>query len=71
MTTSHSHGPNFGRRVDGCPRCTELSAGAEPVSWSRSRAQRDRDEDQRRARELREHDCRTAGCGVVCTFGDW
>ncbi|MFD8964401.1 hypothetical protein ACFV0C_05240 [Streptomyces sp. NPDC059568] len=71
MTTSHSHGPNFGRHVDGCPRCAELASGAEPVRWSSSRAQRDRDDDQQRAREIREHDCTRAGCSVVCTFGDW
>ncbi|MFE3601835.1 hypothetical protein [Streptomyces sp. NPDC059142] len=70
MTTSHSHGPNFGRRVDGCPRCAELAAGAEPVRWSSSRAERDRDY-ERRAREIREHDCVSAGCSVICTFGDW
>lgn len=31
MTTSHTHRPNFGRLVNGCPRCAELQAGAEPV----------------------------------------
>lgn len=27
-TTAHTHGPNFGRSVSGCPRCGELAAGA-------------------------------------------
>ena len=35
MAEQHSHKPNFGKRVDGCPRCEELKAGAEPVrTWS-------------------------------------
>ncbi len=67
MTTKHTHGPNFGRRVEGCPRCEELTAGAAPVRWHNSRA----DEGARRAREVRAHDCRVSGCSVVCTFGDW
>ncbi|MFD5899142.1 hypothetical protein [Streptomyces sp. NPDC060366] len=71
MATQHSHGPNFGRHVDGCPRCSELAAGAEPVTWNRSRAQRDQDDDLRRAQEIREHDCRKSNCSIVCTFGDW
>jgi hypothetical protein len=67
-TTKHTHGPNFGRHVDGCPRCAELTAGAEPVRWQRSRRQAD---EAARIAEIRAHDCRTAGCSVVCTFGDW
>ena len=27
----HTHGPKFGKRVDGCPRCEELKAGAKPI----------------------------------------
>ncbi|MER7879768.1 hypothetical protein ABTY63_40560 [Streptomyces solisilvae] len=67
MTTQHTHGPNFGRIVDGCPRCAELASGAEPIRWTRSR----RDETARRDREIREHDCRSNGCGPICTYGDW
>jgi hypothetical protein len=39
VTAKHSHGPNFGRQVDGCPRCVELANGAAPVEsgWSRTR----------------------------------
>ncbi|MFE2693651.1 hypothetical protein [Streptomyces mirabilis] len=34
-TTRHTcGGPVFGRLTDGCPRCDELSAGAEPVQFS-------------------------------------
>ncbi|MYU23523.1 hypothetical protein [Streptomyces sp. SID8352] len=68
MTTQHTHGPTFGRRVDGCPRCDELDAGAAPVRWSTSRA---REDERRRSAEIRAHDCRAAGCAVVCTYGDW
>jgi hypothetical protein len=68
VATKHSHGPNFGRKVDDCLRCQELAEGAQPVQWSQSRARQD---DERRAREIREHDCRASRCGAVCTFGDW
>lgn len=39
MATKHSHGPNFGRHVDNCPRCIELAADAAPVQsgWSNDR----------------------------------
>jgi hypothetical protein len=40
MAAQHTHGPNYGRHVDGCPRCDELAAGAEPISDS-NRARRD------------------------------
>jgi hypothetical protein len=41
MATKHSHGPNFGRHVEGCPRCIELAAGAAPVQsgWSADRSE--------------------------------
>jgi hypothetical protein len=68
MTTAHNHQVIFGRKVAGCPRCAELLAGAKPVrGWGYQRKQ----EDLRRIAEIRSHNCRTAGCGPVCTFGDW
>jgi hypothetical protein len=72
-TTPHSHGPNFGRRVDGCPRCAELTAGAPPVRWSCSEANRQA-EIARRAREAHfapDGPHARGTCGPVCTFGDW
>lgn len=68
MTTQHSHGPNFGRRVATCPRCIELTAGAPAIQWRESRAAQ---EDAQRVREIRAHDCARSRCGVVCTFGDY
>jgi hypothetical protein len=65
MTTKHTHGPNFGRHVEGCPRCEELANGAEPVRWST------RHPGELTAAEIRSHDCRRSNCGPVCTFGDW
>jgi hypothetical protein len=65
-TTRHNHGPNFGRKITGCPRCAELEAGAAPVVW-----------DIRRSApvaplpQIRRHDCQVSGCGVVCTYGEW
>lgn len=67
MTAKHNHAPRFGQKFDGCPRCDELKAGAEPIRWNKSRAQQDAE----RAAEIRAHDCKAAGCSIVCTFGDW
>jgi len=33
----HTHQVIFGRRVDGCPRCKELDAGAPPIVWASTR----------------------------------
>ena len=67
MTTKHTcnegSGPVFGRKTPGCARCDELIAGARPIRWNQN--------DQERIREIQRHDCRRAGCGPVCTFGDW
>lgn len=65
--TPHTHQVIFGRKEDGCPRCDELKAGAAPVRWAPSR----REQDEQRAAEIRAHNCTTAGCSIVCTFGDW
>ena len=71
MATQHTHGPNFGRKVEGCSRCAELTAGAAPIQgWGLSRLDRAR-EDERRIQDIRNHNCHTAGCGVVCTAFDW
>ena len=51
MTTKHTHPVVFGRKVEGCPRCVELLAGAPVVTWAPSRPQ----QDARRCREIREH----------------
>ncbi|MFJ8929274.1 hypothetical protein ACIRLA_22115 [Streptomyces sp. NPDC102364] len=66
-TTKHNHAPRYGQKFDDCPRCSELKAGAEPVRWAPSRAQQDAE----RVAEIRAHDCETAGCSIVCTFGQW
>ena len=57
----------FGRYDTNCPRCLELANGASPRrGWSTSK-----DRDARFIAELRAHNCQKAGCGPVCTFGDW
>lgn len=67
-TTQHTcGGPIFGKRTPGCPRCDELNAGAQPVRWKNT----SRRDDQQRVLEIRSHNCQTARCGPVCTFGDW
>lgn len=63
-------GPVFGRLAPAgtCPRCDELRAGSKPVQWVGGRRKRD---EALHIAEIRAHDCATAGCGPVCTFGDW
>lgn len=68
MATKHNHPVVFGRKVEGCPRCEELGAGAVPVKGWGSEAK------AREARQLaaiRHHDCQRSHCGPVCTFGEW
>jgi hypothetical protein len=63
MTTPHTcnngEGPYFGRLTDGCPRCEELKAGAEPVHWHRAPQY-----------PYQPHAC-TDRCMPVCTANDW
>jgi hypothetical protein len=66
VATKHTHRVVFGRKVDGCPRCDELNAGAEPVRWNT-----DRRDGYPTDREIRAHDCRVSDCGPVCTYGEW
>lgn len=76
MTTEHNHAPRFGQKFDGCPRCDELKAVAEPVSRSRGRAERGRTGGYPTTREINAHFApggphSRGTCGPVCTFGDW
>ena len=80
---SPGRGPAFGRirPGQGCPRCDELAAGAEPRQLSAHRqamidsaAHRAQDEEQTR-KEMRRHfasdEHRTGRCSRVCTAFDW
>lgn len=74
-TTKHTCGePEFGRLTAfgkltmSCPRCNELWAGSRPIQWV---GYRSADGTDSRIAELRVHDCKKAGCGPVCTFGEW
>jgi hypothetical protein len=68
-TTQHTcGGPIFGRLTDGCPRCTELSNGADPIRWH---IRNTRKEKEAFRHALRMHDCKKSGCGPVCTAFDW
>lgn len=59
-TTKHNHGANFGKIVDGCPRCSEIKSGAAPTSWNiKAKA------------SVFKHDCKASRCGIVCTYGEW
>ena len=68
-TTKHNHPMVFGRREAGCPRCAELNAGAPVIRWAGMDSKR-RFEAQSIA-AIHAHNCAAAGCGPVCTFGDW
>jgi len=74
-TTRHTcGGPAFGRKTPGCPRCDELLAGAEAVTWDWADKKRRDEEQERRAHA--EHFApggkhARGECGPVCTFGDW
>jgi hypothetical protein len=82
-TTKHTHPVVFGRQVDGCPRCAELAAGAEPVRWAWAERTRcatpgcgghvERGEYATLCRscQIRAHNCTERGCGVICTAFDW
>jgi hypothetical protein len=73
MTTKHSTDCKmvFGRKDASCPRCQELIAGAAPIKWAPSFAQRD----AQACREVAAHFASarhlSGGCGPVCTFGEW
>ncbi|MER7487964.1 hypothetical protein ABTY20_19060 [Streptomyces sp. NPDC126497] len=76
MTTKHNHAPRFGRKFNGCPRCDELKAGAEPVTWSSGRTERGRVGSCPTNTEVSNHFApggphERGVCGPVCTFGDW
>ena len=70
-TTKHTcGGPAFGRLAQPgtCKRCDELRSGAPRVKgWG----QRRREQDARRAAQIRAHDCKARNCGPVCTAFDW
>lgn len=47
-----------------CARCVELANGAKAQV-------RKETESERMCREIKAHDCKARGCGIVCTFGQW
>jgi len=74
-TCNNGHGPSFGRKTAGCPRCDELLAGAAPVSWGGRRRSTRAEENAREAHRLAHF---AAGgpharglCGPVCTAFDY
>lgn len=67
QTTQHNHGANFGKKIDGCPRCTELKLGMPARQWANYRKQ----DEAKQIQAIRAHDCKRSGCNIVCTFGDF
>lgn len=71
-TTKHTHGPNFGRRVPGCTRCSELAAGAPPIVWTGRGSRHAQQRDAARAEAIRAHyQGGRCSCCPVCTAFDW
>jgi hypothetical protein len=58
---------SFGRLDATCARCIELASGAprRDAGWSNYKWRKQ--QDAQRLRDIREHNCKTAGCGPVCT----
>ena len=62
----------FGRKDSTCPRCQELTAGAEPrQGWQGKYFNNKKHQDAQRKKSIEKHDCKASGCGVVCTAFDW
>jgi hypothetical protein len=62
-TCNDGRGPAWGRKTPGCPRCDELAAGAEPVTWN---TQADRDRQADRARRAAEQAAIDRAYAAVC-----
>lgn len=70
--TAHTHQVIFGRKVEGCPRCEELKAGAPARAWGNQvKFQKDAQASHAIADHFASHKHRSGGCGPVCTFGEW
>jgi hypothetical protein len=80
--TMHTCNPNkpgfplpFGKKdsTGQCPRCAELTAGAEPRTLGWVENMHRRDEVGITSVDYREHrkTCDRCRTGAVCTFGDW
>jgi hypothetical protein len=77
MATKHNHGPDFGRKVDGCARCDELKAGTEPIRWAWTETWRPAAEVTSEeihahfASDRHNNPSNPNWCGPVCTAFDW
>ncbi len=62
----------FGRKDPECPRCQELLSG-EPArsGWQKDYFSRKKINDERRLKEIKDHDCKKSNCSIICTFGDY
>jgi hypothetical protein len=68
QTTKHSHPVVFGRKQDGCDRCTELKLGAPTRAWAGYSNAQTRSQ---QLAAIRGHSCAASRCMSVCTFGDY
>ena len=66
--TKHTHRPNFGRKVSGCPRCLELANGAAlRAGWNDLKIEFEKEQ----IRAIKNHRCSESNCGPVCTAFNW
>jgi hypothetical protein len=68
--TCEHHGA-FGRRDMACARCRELAEGVNAETALGQRLRKNREEEARRSRAIREHNCSSGKCGPVCTAFEW
>ena len=76
MLTNTKHSPScnmaFGRKDANCPRCQELLKGAPArEGWQGKYFSRKAEQEALFRRSLATHNCKSARCAIVCTFGDW
>lgn len=73
MKTNHKQDCKmvFGKKDPECPRCKELLSGDSPrPGWQKDYFLNKKINDERRLKEIKEHDCKKSNCSVICTFGD-
>ncbi len=66
-----THGGAFGKRDMTCVRCRQLAEGVNVATATGMRIRKAREDEAARTRAIKAHRCDAAGCGPVCTFGDW
>ena len=57
---------------ESCPRCLELKNGSKPRDgWQKGYFTKKKENDERRLRAIKTHNCDKSHCGPVCVAFDW